>query len=88
LRVAFRANPFARLTFSGHTDRSGSTSTNRRTVLSRAETIRGELENRGIPRNAMSVVSFGEGQPLVPTEDGLREVLNRRVATNSESEHA
>ena len=36
----------------------------------------------------MSVVSFGEGQPLVPTEDGLREVLNRRVATNSESEHA
>ena len=32
------------------------------------------LKKRGIPRNVMSLASFGEEQPLVPTEDGEREV--------------
>ena len=27
----------------------------------------------------MTVASFGEDRPLVPTEDGVREVQNRRV---------
>ena len=76
---AYRANPSMHLRLSGHSDRSGSAASNRRTALSRAETIRAELEKRGIPRNAMSVVSFGEDQPLVPAEDGVREVQNRRV---------
>jgi len=76
---AYRANASAGVKLSGHSDRSGSAATNCRTALSRAETVRAELEKRGIPRNAMSVVSFGEEQPLVPTEDGVREVQNRRV---------
>ena len=76
---AYRANPSTHLKLSGHSDRSGSTAANRRTALSRAETVRAELEKRGIARNAMSVVSFGEEQPLVPTDDGVREVQNRRV---------
>jgi len=77
--AAYRAHPGARLQLSGHTDRSGSTATNRRAGLSRAEMVRAELEKRGIPGNAMTVASFGEEQPLVPTEDGVREVQNRRV---------
>ena len=76
---AYRANPSIRLQLSGHSDRSGSTSTNRRTALGRAETVRSELEKRGVSRNAMSVASFGEERPLVSTEDGVREVQNRRV---------
>ena len=76
---AYRARPSARVRLTGHTDRSGSAVTNRRTGLARAETVRTELERRGIPRNATSVASFGEEQPLVPTEDGVREVQNRRV---------
>jgi OOP family OmpA-OmpF porin len=76
---ACRANPSIRVKLSGHTDRSGNTWTNRRTGLSRAETVRSELEKRGVQRNAVSVASFGEEQPLVPTEDGVREVQNRRV---------
>jgi outer membrane protein OmpA-like peptidoglycan-associated protein len=75
----YRARPSARLKLSGHTDRSGSAATNRRAGIVRAQTVRAELERRGIPRNAMSVASFGEEQPLVPTEDGVREVQNRRV---------
>ena len=52
---------------------------NRRGGMERAATVRAELEKRGVPRNAMSLVSFGEDRPLVPTEDGVREVQNRRV---------
>lgn len=75
----YRANPGARLQLAGHTDRSGSAPVNRAAGLKRAQAARAELEKRGIPRNAMRVASFGEEQPLVPTEDGVREVQNRRV---------
>ena len=76
---AFRARPGAHLWVAGHTDRSGSAATNRAAGLKRAQAVRAELEKRGIPRNAMSIASFGEDRPLVPTEDGVREVQNRRV---------
>ena len=76
---AWRAHPGARLRLTGHTDRSGSASFNRRAGLERAGTVRSALERRGIPRNAMTLASFGEERPLVPTEDGVREVQNRRV---------
>ncbi len=75
----FRARPSAHLRLAGHTDRSGSASANRAAGLERAKAIRAELEKRGVPRNAISLASFGEEQPLVPTEDGVREVQNRRV---------
>ena len=77
--VAWRAEPAARLRLVGHTDRSGSALFNRSAGLRRADRIRTELEKRGIPKSAMSIVSMGEEQPLVPTEDGVREVQNRRV---------
>lgn len=75
----YRAQPTAHLTIAGHTDRSGGLSFNRTAGLKRALTVQAELERRGVPRNAMSTVSFGEDRPLVPTEDGVREVQNRRV---------
>jgi outer membrane protein OmpA-like peptidoglycan-associated protein len=81
---AYRALPDARLLLSGHTDRSGSSAFNRRAGLKRAEAVRAELEKRGIPRNAVSLASFGEEQPLVPTENGVREVQNRRVVIELE----
>jgi outer membrane protein OmpA-like peptidoglycan-associated protein len=76
---AWRARPGARLSLAGHTDRSGDPGTNRRAGLARAATVRSELEKRGIPGNALRIASFGEDRPLVPTEDGVREVQNRRV---------
>ena len=76
---AWRGRPSSHLTLTGHSDRSGSAAVNRASGLKRAATIRAELEKRGIPRNAISIASFGEEQPLVPTEDGVREVQNRRV---------
>lgn len=76
---AHRARPGAHLRLAGHTDRSGIAAVNRAAGLKRALAVRAELQKRGIPRNAISVASFGEDQPLVPTEDGVREVQNRRV---------
>ena len=38
-----------------------------------------ELEKRGVPSDAISIAAYGEEKPLVPTEDGVREVQNRRV---------
>jgi len=77
--ATYRADPGRRLLLTGHTDRSGSAAVNRAAGLRRAVTVRTELEKRGVPRNVMTIASFGEGQPLVPTEDGVREVQNRRV---------
>ena len=77
--AAWRARPPNHLRLTGHSDRSGSLAVNRAAGLNRAATVRAELERRGVPRNAMRIASFGEERPLVPTEDGVREVQNRRV---------
>lgn len=80
----WRVRPGSRLRLTGHTDRSGNAAFNRRAGMKRAETVRAALEGRGVPRNAISLASFGEDRPLVPTEDGVREVQNRRVEISFE----
>jgi len=77
--AAYRAHPGARLELTGYTDRSGSVATNLRAGRRRAEAVRNQLVERGVPISAISITSFGEERPLVPTEDGVREVQNRRV---------
>ncbi len=76
---AYRKAPGERLRVVGHTDRSGSAATNNRSGLARARTVWDYLVARGVPAAAMAISSSGEEQPLVPTEDGVREVQNRRV---------
>jgi outer membrane protein OmpA-like peptidoglycan-associated protein len=77
--AAWRANPGSRLIVSGNTDRSGSAAFNLRASRKRADMVKAELVKRGIPASAIAVVAYGEERPLVPTEDGVREVQNRRV---------
>jgi outer membrane protein OmpA-like peptidoglycan-associated protein len=77
--AAYRQNPSAHLRIVGHTDRSGSASYNLLASRRRAEAVRAELSGRGVPANAMTVAAYGEERPIVPTEDGVREVQNRRV---------
>src|SRR4029453_7002426 len=80
--AAWRASPGSRLTLSGHTDRSGGAAFNLTASRKRAEMVRDELVKRGVPAGAISVPAYGEERPLVPTEDGVREVQNRRVEIN------
>jgi outer membrane protein OmpA-like peptidoglycan-associated protein len=75
----WRAEPNSRLLLSGHSDRSGPTGVNLRSSRRRAETVRAYLLEHGVPGTAMTIQAYGEQRPIVPTEDGVREVQNRRV---------
>lgn len=77
--AAWRMRPLDGIMIEGHGDRSGSVGANRRAALVRAAAVRDELVRRGVPAAAITVRSWGEERPLIATEDGVREVQNRRV---------
>ena len=77
--AAYRKKPDVRMRLEGHTDRSGSAAANLRSARRRAAEVRSYLIANGVPGNVISIVSQGESQPLITTEDGVREVQNRRV---------
>lgn len=78
-QAAAAYQPGAQLKISGFADRSGSAAVNLRASRQRAEEVRAELAKRGVPASAMAIAAYGEARPLVATEDGVREVQNRRV---------
>jgi len=63
----------------GHTDRVGASTVNDRLALQRAELVRQLVLDLGVPTRLISVDSFGERDPVVPTADGIDEPRNRRV---------
>ena len=63
----------------GHSDRSGPAEPNLTSSRKRAEIARDYLAVHGIPASAMRVRAYGETSPIIATEDGVREVQNRRV---------
>jgi outer membrane protein OmpA-like peptidoglycan-associated protein len=75
----FKATGNARITATGHADRSGPENYNMALSLRRANAVKDALVRDGVPATAISVVGKGESQPLVPTADGVREPQNRRV---------
>jgi outer membrane protein OmpA-like peptidoglycan-associated protein len=77
--AAYKTKGSARITATGHTDKSGPESYNMALSLRRANAVKDALVRNGVPATAISVVGKGETQPLVPTADGVREPQNRRV---------
>jgi len=69
----------ARIVLTGHADRSGSAQYNEGLSLRRANNAMEKLTGLGIAQDAISVFAKGETEPLVPTDDGVREPQNRRV---------
>ncbi|MEO6579989.1 MAG: OmpA family protein [Sphingomicrobium sp.] len=67
------------LLIDGHSDRSGPAGPNLASSRKRAEIARDYLAAHGIPASAMRVRAYGEAAPIIATEDGVREVQNRRV---------
>jgi outer membrane protein OmpA-like peptidoglycan-associated protein len=63
----------------GHTDRFGSLRSNDELSKKRAERVRKDFVDRGIPEHTISVAGRGEREPVVPTADEVREPRNRRV---------
>lgn len=75
----FKSTGKARITATGHADRSGPENYNMALSLRRANAVKDALVRDGVPATAISVIGKGETQPLVPTADGVREPQNRRV---------
>ncbi len=76
--AALQGEP-ANLLLEGHTDREGAELYNLELSRRRAVVVQGALIQRGIKKERISLVWYGESQPAVPTADGVAEPLNRRV---------
>jgi outer membrane protein OmpA-like peptidoglycan-associated protein len=64
----------------GHTDSRGTSATNDRLGLARAENVKRYLhETHQIPLHKMNVISFGESKPVAPNETREGRAQNRRV---------
>jgi len=63
----------------GHADRAGSKEYNLTLSTKRAQTVRDLLVEKGVDATIIQVSSHGEGNPLVPTADNVKEPRNRRV---------
>ena len=75
-----KSHPTVRMRIYGHTDKVGSDGYNNRLGLRRARAAVRELVRLGVKRNRLdAVVSRGEKEPVVNTED--RERQNRRTVT-------
>jgi len=75
----FKTRGNARITATGHADKSGPENYNMALSLRRANAVKDALVREGVPATAISVIGRGESQPLVQTADGVREPQNRRV---------
>ena len=63
----------------GHTDLVGTEDYNYDLGFERAEAIRDYMLDQGVPANKVQVLSFGENDPVVETEDPIRLKANRRA---------
>ncbi len=67
------------VTVIGHTDTTGDPQSNYALGLQRAEVVAAEVKAAAPPGAAVFVVSHGESDPAVKTEDNVSEPRNRRV---------
>jgi OOP family OmpA-OmpF porin len=63
----------------GHSDRDGDADKNYELALERAQSVEKFLLSKNVKLEHSSVISYGENDPIVPTEDGVAEPKNRRV---------
>jgi outer membrane protein OmpA-like peptidoglycan-associated protein len=75
-----RKRPTPDIVVIGHTDRVGVPEANDELSLQRAERMKADLVEQGIaPPERIRAAGRGEREPVIPTEDGVDEPLNRRV---------
>jgi OmpA-OmpF porin, OOP family len=76
---AYKDTGQASIKLAGHADKSGTDAYNDALSARRAAAAKAFLGGEGVPVDVIATNSFGEGQPLVDTADGVREPQNRRV---------
>lgn len=73
------ANDVETVVVSGHADRSGGSAYNQTLSERRGSVVREALIANGIAADRIRMEAYGEDRPAKPTEDGVREPLNRRT---------
>ncbi len=68
----------ASILITGHTDTVGSNAYNQRLSVRRANTVRAEMVQQGVPNGSITSTGRGETELLVQTADGVKEPQNRR----------
>lgn len=76
---ALAAGTPSHVSVEGHADRAGTEAHNLELSRQRAENVATALIGAGVPEGAVLTEYFGETQPAVPTEDGVRNPQNRRA---------
>ncbi|MEM9898113.1 MAG: OmpA family protein [Pseudomonadota bacterium] len=76
----------AKVRIAGFTDTAGTRAYNLPLSKKRAESVAGALGDFGIPRSTLEIDWYGETRLATPTEDGVREPLNRRASVRIEFE--
>lgn len=75
----FRAEPGRKVLIEGHCDERGSDEYNMALGEKRARAVRAYLVSLGVSSSSLSVVSYGEEQPLDPTSTERAWARNRRA---------
>ncbi|MEO0617380.1 MAG: OmpA family protein, partial [Pseudomonadota bacterium] len=74
-----RSNPSLTVVVAGYTDDRGNADYNRGLSERRARSVRNALEERGVPRERMSVAGYGEDDPIASNDTAEGRAANRRV---------
>jgi outer membrane protein OmpA-like peptidoglycan-associated protein/polyisoprenoid-binding protein YceI len=76
--IAMRC-PSLPILIAGHTDSDGSEDFNQRLSELRARSVVDYLVAKGVPRDRLSEVGYGESQPVVPNDSPSNKSRNRRI---------
>jgi outer membrane protein OmpA-like peptidoglycan-associated protein/polyisoprenoid-binding protein YceI len=71
--------PTLKIEIAGHTDADGSASSNQRLSERRAASVGNYLRKKGIDKDRMKVVGYGETTPLYPNDTSANKAKNRRI---------
>ena len=63
----------------GHTDRMNDAAYDLGLSRRMAESAQAYLVAKGVPASAITIEAYGDTRPRIPTDQGVREPLNRRV---------
>ncbi|MEL6948715.1 MAG: OmpA family protein [Pseudomonadota bacterium] len=74
-----RSNPSVIVEVAGYTDDRGNADYNRGLSERRARSVRNALEERGVPREQMTVAGYGEDDPIASNDTAEGRAANRRV---------
>ncbi len=74
-----KSHPTFRINIIGHTDRGGKNIYNDTLSMKRANQVAQFLTDNEIDEQLIVLDYYGEEQPIIPTEDGVKNEFNRRV---------